>query len=181
MIANLTWDPAAGGGTQTIQFKVSGQGTWSTYTTVAPTVNNLAVTGLDYNTLYFFEVINNCPSGAQPSSVGFEIVIQCPNVLITPSDTVANIQFFHLGGTIDTYVVNLLDLSNNVLQTKTLVAPFNPMVVTSFTGLTALTTYNIQISPASATHAKNDCPVTTFKTTNTPTCPAPVGLIVNFS
>lgn len=182
MISSLIWAPAAGGGTQTIQFKADNTTTWLTFSTVGPTVNAAGVTGLNYNTLYDFRIVNNCPTGSTTNVVGQDIVIQCPNVLITPSDTVGNIQFFHLGGTIDSYKVDLLNASSGaVLQTQTLVAPFSATVTTSFSGLSPLTTYNVRVSPFSGSIGKTNCAVTSFQTANTPTCPAPVGLTVTFS
>lgn len=181
MVSNLTWAPAAGGGTQSIQFQIDGTTAWITFATVGPTISSQGITGLEYNTLYHFRVVNNCPTGSTTQVAGQDIVIQCPNPLITPSDTAATVQFFHLGGTIDSYQVLLLDANNNAIQTLTLSPPFNASITTSFTGMTPVTTYGIRIVPASGTINKTNCPTTSFTTTNTPTCPAAVGLDVTFS
>lgn len=182
MISSLTWTPAAGGGTQTIQFMASNSSTWITFDTVGPTISSQGITGLNYNTLYNFRVVNNCPTGSTSQVVGQDIVIQCVNTLIIPSDTVANIQFFHLGGTIDSYKVDLLDATSAVvLQTQTLMAPFDAAVTATFSGLAPLTTYNIKVTPGSGSVLKTNCTTTSFKTTNTPSCPGATGLNVTFS
>lgn len=181
MIANLVWAPAAGGGTQTIQFQVNGASTWITYTTIGPSISTIGVTGLDYDTLYNFRIINNCPTGSTTQVLGSAIAFHCPSLLISPADTSVSVQFFDLGGTISSYLLNLLDTGNNVLQTKMLTAPFDASITTLFTGLTPLTSYNLQISPRSGSFVKTDCPTLTFQTSNTPICPPPIGLAVTFS
>lgn len=182
MISNLTWAPAAGGGTQTIQFKPVNSTTWITFDTVGTTISTQGITGLEYNTLYDFRVVNNCPTGSTTQVVGQDIVIQCPNLLIIPSDTTASVQFFHLGGTIDQYNVYLLDVSSGtILQTQTPVAPFDPTITLIFSGLSPLTVYNVKINPGSGGIMKTNCTTTTFKTTNTPNCPMATGLNVTFS
>lgn len=182
MISSLIWVPAAGGGTQTIQFKPHNISTWITYTTVGPTINTIGVTGLNYNTLYDFQIVNNCPTGSTTDLMGQSYVIQCVGLVITPSSTTATVQFFNLGGTIDTYTVNLLNAgASSILQTNTLVAPFPASISTVFTGLTPLTTYNIQVIPSTYGIQNTTCVTTSFQTSNTPTCPAPVGLTVTFS
>lgn len=182
MISNLIWVPAAGGGTQTIQFKARNTTAWINYTTVGPTVSSLGITGLNYNTLYDFRVINNCPTGSTTVVTGSDVKIQCVAVNVTPSDTTASVQFFDLMGTIDTYAVNLLDAAAaNIVATNTLTAPFPASVATTFTGLSPLTTYNIQIIPSTFGISNSSCATVSFKTSNTPTCPAAVGLAVTFS
>lgn len=182
MISTLTWSPAAGGGTQTVQFKPHTAADWISYQTVSATTSTIGVTGLDYNTLYDFQIVNNCPTGATTALTNSDIKIQCPTLTISPADISTSVQFFHLGGSIDSYIVQLLDSgSSQVLQTKTLTAPFSTSVVTSFAGLSPLTTYNIKVIPTSGVISKSDCATTSFTTTNTPTCPAPISLAVTFS
>lgn len=182
MIANLTWVPAAGGGTQTVQFQIEGTSTWITYSTVGPTVGTLGITGLNYNTVYNFQVINNCPTGSTAIVSGQSYDIQCPILTITPSASSAQVQFFHLGGTIDTYTVNLLNAaSTTILATNVLVAPFQASITTSFLGLIALTSYSVQVIPSSFGLRNNGCVTTSFTTSNTPVCPPPAGLAVTFS
>lgn len=182
MISSLIWAPAAGGGTQTIQFKPRNTTTWITYTTVGPTISSLGITGLNYNTLYDFQVINNCPTGSTTVVTGSDVKIQCVGVMVTPSDTAATVQFFDLMGTIDTYVVNLLDAAAvNIVLFNTLTSPFPASITTTFTGLSPLTTYNIQIIPSTFGISNTSCTTVSFKTSNTPTCPAAVGLAVTFS
>lgn len=182
MISNLTWVPAAGGGTQTIQFQIQGTSTWITYATIGPTVNNLGVTGLNYNTLYNYQVINNCPTGSTTLVSGQSYVIQCVTPTITPSSVTAQVQFFNLGGTIDTYTVNLLNLaSTTILSSAVLTGPFPASITTNFTGLTNLTSYNIQVIPSTFGISNTTCTTVSFTTTNIPVCPAPAGLTVTFS
>lgn len=182
MISNLTWTPAAGGGTQTVQFQIEGSSTWISYSTVGPTINNLGVTGLNYNTLYNFRVINNCPTGSTTQVVGQSYVIQCVTPVITPSSSSAQVQFFNLGGTIDTYTVNLLNASSlAILFSNVLVGPFPASLNTSFVGLTALTSYAVQIIPSTFGISNNSCTTVSFTTTNTPVVPPPAGLAVTFS
>lgn len=182
MVSNLVWTPASGGGTQTIQFQVYGSSTWITYQTVGPTISSLGITGLNYNTLYNFRIVNNCPTGSTTVLQGSDIKITCPTLLLTPSDTNVSIQFFGLGGSIDTYTVNLLNANSTaILQTNTLSQPFGSMVTTTFSGLTAITTYNIQVIPSSLTYSNSTCTTVAMMTTNTPTCPAPTGLTANWT
>lgn len=182
MVSNLTWTPAAGGGTQTIQYKVNTTSTWTTYTVLAPGVNSIGVTGLNYNTLYDFQIINNCPTGGTTILSGQDIIIQCPNLLISPTSGSVTVQFTGLGGTIDTYVVQLLNATSSaIISTNTLTAPFPAMISTTFTGLTSLTTYNIKTIPSSGSYSNSNCATVPFTTSNTPVCAAPTGLMVTFS
>lgn len=182
MISNLIWSPAAGGGTQTVQFKLRSSTVWISYITVDPTISSIGVTGLNYNSLYDFQIVNNCPTGSTTVVTGSDIKFQCPSVQVSPADTTAVVQFVDLGGTTDTYVVQLLDAASaNILQTQTLVAPFSTTVTVTFTTLASLTNYNVKVIPSSFGITKPDCTTIPFKTINTPACPAPIGLTVTFS
>jgi len=181
MVSVLTWVPAAGGGTQTIQFKLRSETDWATFITVGPAISSQAVTGLNYNSLYDFRVINNCPTGSTTILEGSDIKFQCVSLTVTPSDTSLTVQFPDLGGTIDTYIVELYDTQNLLLSTNTLIAPFTSTVTSAFTGLSPITTYRIKVTPASYTFSKTDCTQVSTSTTNTPACPAPLSLDGAFS
>ncbi len=182
MLSNLTWTPAAGGGTQTIQYKIRSSSAWISYTTVDPTIGTIGVNGLNYNTLYDFQVVNNCPTGATTVVTGSDIKFQCPSVQISPADTSTIVQFVELGGTTDSYKIDLLDAtSGTILQTQTLSAPFTTTITATFTTLAALTSYNIHVTPSSFGIEKSNCTTVPFRTINTPVCPAPIGLNATFS
>lgn len=181
MVSILTWTPAEGGGTQTIQFKLRPATDWASFTTVGPTIASQAITGLNYNSLYDFRVVNNCPTGGSTVLEGADIKFQCVSLNVTPSDTSLTAQFPDLGGTVDTYTVELYNTQNVLLSTNTLLAPFPSTLTSTFTGLSPITTYRIKVIPASSTFSKTDCTQVSAATINTPACPAPLSLDGSFT
>lgn len=181
MISTLKWIPAANGGSQTVQYKKYTESDYSTFTTVVSTVDTIAVTGLDYNTIYNFRIVNNCPDGNNQTVLGNDVVFTCPQITTTPSDTTVLVQFFDLGGSIDKYVVDLLNpFTNVVLQSKNLVAPFSANVSTTFTSLSPVTQYSVRVRPNASTYSKDNCSAISLSTNNTPSCPIPTSLGVSF-
>jgi len=58
MTVKLTWTPSAGATTQTVQYKINGAPTWTTHSTVGPTVAVAYLNILDGS--YNFRIVNNC-------------------------------------------------------------------------------------------------------------------------
>lgn len=181
MIAHLTWTPAANGGSQTIQYKKNNESIYTTFATVVAIVGSIDITTLDYNTIYNFKIINNCSDGTQEILLT-KVLFTCPQITVTPSDTTAYVQFFDLGGSVDKYIVDLINpFTNTILDSKALLQPFASIVSTTFTGLTALTQYVVRVKPNALLNVKSDCATVSFTTNNTAACPIPSSLSVTFS
>src|SRR3982751_5140877 len=143
--AILNWSP--GGGTnstgQTIQYKLSTTSTWTDFQTVAPTVSTATITGLQDNVIYDFRVVDNCSDGGPTPSPPFQgVTITCPTVTYTDAPTTITYSFAHLGGDITRYIVQLLNASNAILDTRTHNVPSGTLSGT-FVGLTPSTNYQV--------------------------------------
>ncbi len=119
------------------------------------------------NTLYVYKAISNC-GGSPPSTpyTTYEFAnLQCPSVTVTPAETSIAYSFFNVGGSVDKYVVKLYDSTGTtLLATNTHTPAFASPISSSFTGLTANTTYRYQITVYIGTYTKT-CTMTSTGTT----------------
>jgi hypothetical protein len=178
----LTWTPAGGANSssQDVQYRVSGTSNWTTFQNVGATVNTLAITGLSDNTKYDFQIVDNCVVGGPVASAPYtNIKFTCPTPGFTTTYNSIQYTFNALGGSVDSYVVNLLDTNNNLVATQTITSPPS-VIVGSFTGLNALTTYWVQIIPLSGTMSGN-CAAVQTSTPNVPTCDPPSNITATLS
>jgi hypothetical protein len=145
---------------------ISGTG-WTLYTgaPLANTANSASITGLDDNVEYVFYVYCHCASSGNGPLVNQGPLIKyvCPSVSI-PSKTNSTINYSltvpaaanNSGSWIQTIVVTLFDSSNTqVISKNTHNSPFSGTINGSFTGLSASTTYNLQVKYSNAGEAKN--------------------------
>lgn len=174
MNITLTWTPGAGATSQDVQYKLSTSGTWITHATVGAAITTSTISGLSDNLIYDFRVVTVCAGGNTPSTGTQQINIICPTVTVTKTHNTASYSFTHIGGSITGYTVQLLNAAGTtVLQTQ---APsITSPVSGTFTGLTAVTSYNIRVTVIAGTFSK-ECSLNAFTTDSTPVCNAPTGV-----
>lgn len=182
--ANLTWalDSNSNNGPLSVQYKLSSSTSWITASTVTSGTTNAGITGLNQNRLYNFQIVNNCSSGGpSPSTPLNAIEFTCPNVNLTSTSSSITYSFVGLGGDIDTYVLTLLDSTGtNVIQIKTVQAPFSSTISDTFSGLTPNTTYQVQTTVKVGSFSKA-CGSQTTTTPNVPSCPTASNFTVTIS
>lgn len=123
----------------------------------------LDTTAVD-NTLYVYKAISNC-GGSPPSTpfITYEFAsITCPSLTLTPTSTTIPYSFTHVGGGVDKYVIKLYDSTGtSLLATNTHTPAFPSPVTGSFTGLTASTSYRVQVTVYIGTYTKTCTMVST--------------------
>lgn len=148
--ATINWTPA--GGTyslsQDIEYKAIDDGGWTFHSNVSASANSVVISGLTDNVIYQYRITNKCAGGTNTvSAVDEAIYITCPSpVFVNQGLTGVAFNFFHLGGDISGYVVDLLSASDVVLDTKTFGSP-GSVVASFFNGLTPATNYKIRVTP----------------------------------
>jgi hypothetical protein len=168
-VANLSWTPVGGAFSlsQNIDYKALNDVGWYLYSNVSADTNSATISGLSYNVIYQFRVGNMCPETLTNLSLVVEgTSLTCPYVSVTPGFTTAAFSFAHLGGNISAYVVELLSVSDVVLDSKTFNSP-GSTVADTFTGLTLSTTYKIRVTvnaQGSLSLYTQGCPAVTFVT-----------------
>lgn len=180
--ASITWTPGGGGGTQTVEYKLLSDASYTQYAVVSPTTTSVSIPGLTQNATYIFRITNNCSGGTAAVATKQAIELTCVTTTTTVTDTSVVASFTPLGGAVTSYVVDLLNAGGTgVLQSQTFTGPFDAQVTATFTGLIAATTYNIRVSPAAGTVTRTNCGLTSFTTTSVPGCPLPTNLTVTIS
>lgn len=113
----LSWTPAPNSTSQVIQYKY-GAGTWENYITLDGTTNTWILTGLITNTIYSLRIVSYTlycdPIAGTPDEI---IDITCPTVTLDYDSGYVNYSFTHLDYDITGYTVDLLDLSDAVVDT----------------------------------------------------------------
>lgn len=173
--ASLTWALAtnSNNSNQTVQYKFSTASGWTTATSLSPVTTSYNITGLNQNRLYNFQIINNCATGGpSPSTPVTSIEFTCPTVTLTSTSNNVGFSFVNLGGDIDTYLVEIYDSGNNLIQSKNITGPFGPSISDTFSGLNSLTTYQVKVTVKAGSYSKA-CGLSSITTTNVPSCPAP--------
>lgn len=180
--ALLTWTAPGGSNSvsQDVQYKLASSSTWTTFENVGPTIATSTVTGLSNNLLYNFRINNVCSVGGTSSSTPTEqINLTCPSATVTNTYNSVSFSFSHLGGSISSYVVELMDSTGtSVIGTKNITSPSGTVADTFSTGVSASTTYQVRITVNAAgttTHTKV-CSLISTTTPAAPTCNAPTGV-----
>lgn len=175
----LHWTPVNDGNStgQEVQYKAASSLTWLTADTVSASTSSYTIDTLYENTIYDFRIVNVCTYGGPAAGSIFQTAgLTCPTLMITPTHNGVSFSFYHLGGDVNEYRVDLLDASGSgVIAFKNILPLFNPMV-DSFTGLSASTTYRLRVTVRAEAHS-NVCNDVGFATTAVPTCSAPTGLV----
>jgi hypothetical protein len=171
MTATITWLPAADAIEQAVQYKLGSAIAWTTDPTVLTgSANTLTIIDLLDNLIYDFRVITYCLTGTPSTgNASSNINMICPTVTRVITDTTISYNFTALGGSVTSYVIDLLDSGGStILQSKTTISGI-------FTGLTPLTTYSIRVKTHASTFIKT-CPNILSSTIATPTCSVPTGV-----
>jgi hypothetical protein len=180
--ATLAWslDTNSNNTNQTIQYKLNTASTWTTATTVSPITTNYSISGLNSNAIYNFQIVNNCSTGGpSASTVQNAIQLTCPVVSLTSTNSTIGFSYPNLGGDVSSYTVTLLN-SGTIVQTKTENVPFSSVINDSFSGLTANTAYQVQVTVNAGTFT-NACAAQTITTTAIPACPSATNFAVTLS
>lgn len=174
-VANLNWslDTNSNNQNQIVQYKLNTAANYTTATSVNSITTTYSISGLNKNSIYNFQIVNNCSSGGpSPSTAVNAIEFTCPTVNLTSTSSTVTYSFINLGGSIDTYVVTLLDSTGtNVIQTKNVTQPFSNTITDSFSGLSATTGYQVQVTVKAGQFNKN-CAAQTITTSAIPACPS---------
>lgn len=173
--AGLNWllDSNSNNQSQSVKYKLNSAQNYTTATSVNPITTTYSISGLNKNSIYNFQVVNNCSTGGpSPSTPVNAIEFTCPTVNLTSTSSTVTFSFVGLGGDIDTYVVTLLDSTGtNIIQTKNIALPFSSTISDSFSGLSATTSYQVQVTVKAGQFSKN-CSNQTISTSAIPACPS---------
>ena len=182
--AGLTWslDSSSNNGSVSVQYKLNSISNWTTASSVSPVTTNYSITGLNSNSIYNFQIINNCPiGGPSTSTVVSAVQLTCPTVTLTSTSSVINFSFPNLGGDVNSYVVTLFDSTGiNIIQTKVENAPFSNVVSDAFSGLTPNTAYKVGVTVNAGSFNKT-CTAQTISTNSIPSCPSAANFSVTLS
>lgn len=180
--ASITWTPGGGGGTQVVDYKLNGAGSYTTFGTYPATTSTVSISGLSQNVLYNFRITNNCSGGSASASSSNGASIACPTMTNVTTDTTVVATITIPTGDIDTTVVNLYDSTGTtILQTQTFTAPFTSQLVVTFTSLTPSTTYLIGTVQSIGSIVNNGCTKSSATTTAIPGCALPTNLTVTIN
>lgn len=170
MNITLNWTPGSGSTSQDVQYKLASNTSWTTHATVGGSVNTSSILGLSDNLIYDFRVVSSCSGGSPAASTTVnQINIICPTVTLTTTNTSVSYSFTAIGGSVNGYVVDLLNSSGStVLQTNTAVSG-------TFSGLTASTAYKVRVTANAGTFTKV-CTAQDITTNALSACPAPTGV-----
>jgi len=173
--AGLNWilDANSNNQSQTVQYKLNTSANYTIAASVNSVTTTYTISGLNKNSIYNFQIINNCSaSGPSPSTPVSAIEFTCPTVNLTSTSSTVIYSFVGLGGDIDTYIVTLLDSTGtNIIQTKTETLPFPSTITNTFSGLDSVTGYQIQVTVKAAQFNKV-CTSQTVTTSAIPACPS---------
>jgi hypothetical protein len=173
----LSWIPAGGENSksQDILMKVNGSSNWSIFQNVSPLVNTIEISGLEDNTKYDFQIVDNCVYGGPVSSaIASGIKITCPSLSFTNIYNKIQFAFNHLGGSIDHYYVDLYDGNSNLLSTLHITS-ISSVITGNFNEVSPNTNYKLLII-AAAGGISQSCPVVTTSTPPPPVCDAPINV-----
>ena len=175
MITTLNWTIGSGATSQNIQYKLATDSIWTTFSTLSGTATTETVTGLLDNYIYDFRVVTVCSGGAPAGSTPTQqIKFVCPSVGVSVTHDTVSYSFLELGGSVSTYTVKLF-ASDGTTELASQTPTGTSTRSGTFTGLSALTTYNILVIAAVSTFTSS-CSQVTTATTAIPACNPPTGV-----
>jgi hypothetical protein len=180
---DLSWTPASGINStgQQVQYKESVSSTWLVAATLSGTADSYTVDDLDDNVVYDFRISNLCSLGGPTPGASFQVVgfVQ-PDVTITPTYNSVTFSFTHVGGSVSSYRMDLLNSSGStILAFRNIPSP-SGMVSNSFTGLSANSNYNLRLTMKVGTSYSDVGDLLPFTSTDLPACSMPSDLVVAF-
>lgn len=181
MNVTLNWTVGVGATSQNVQYKLSTDSTWITFSTVTGTATTETVTGLSDNLIYDFRIISNCASGSPaPSSTIQKISFTCPAVTTTVTSTSISYSFAELGGSMTSYQVKLFNSAGD-----TEVASGTPTGTTTrtgtFTTLSSGTSYKLRVIPVAGSFSKTDCAFVSVATAEPAVCAIPTSVTASLT
>jgi hypothetical protein len=177
---DLSWTPAGdlNSTAQQVQYAIAGSSDWVTVVTLSAIDNSYTVSGIDYNQMFDFRIVNICKYGGPiPSSTFQSINISCPTVDIVPAYDTVTFNFDELGGSVTSYQLDILSQEDGSTVTSQTVPTDNPVSV-SFMGLVPTSGYYLVVTPQAGAFS-NRCPGIPFSTTDPPPCNGPTDLTVS--
>lgn len=177
--ATINWTPAGGSSTgQRIEYRQKTVGgSWTAHATVSSTTNTATVNSLTDNVIYEFRIVNLC-SGGEIASTNIEAVkLNCVTRTISTTSNSATVSFPHLGGDVSKYTVKIKTASSVLITSVDKLGPFTTggTVSHTFTGLSASTSYIIDVSIYAGTFSNVSCSQTDILTSGG-TCAAPTSV-----
>jgi hypothetical protein len=147
--AHLTWT-VGGGLQQDVKYRKEGEVSFTLYQTVAGSVTEIDIPGLDENEVYEFVVVNKCGFGQEISSAAIGAAfVTCPALSVEQLALDLIVSFDELGGDIDLYTVRCYELPGETLVGEfPYIATGSGTVPIQFAGLTPDTYYKIRVIPS---------------------------------
>lgn len=177
----VNWNPPADAVSQSVDYKRKIDNPWiEAVTGLGGSINTYTIIplgGLEDNRIYQSRARSICGNGGSEftSAVTEAIKFTCPVLTNTPANTTLQVDFPHLGGDIDQYIVKLYDSSGtNLLQTALINSGLAGTISTTFSGLVKNTTYKVLVEVYAGTLSKLDCAMVSATTTNQNLCGTPV-------
>jgi hypothetical protein len=152
----------------TVQYRVSGTSEWTSYNTSGSTE---AISGLQTNILYDFQVINVNGTTNPASAIVSSANITDPNYTVSATNNSLALSWPVQSADITAYTTTIALTSNPTVILATHNPAIAPTVTDIFTGLSSFTSYTIGI--VSAIGSIFHSTVVTGVTAQTATCPNP--------
>lgn len=176
----VNWNPPADALSQSVDYKRKIDIPWiEAVTGLGGAVNTYTITpvgGLEDNRVYQTRARSICANGGSEfiSPVRDTIKFTCPVLTFTPTNTTLKVQFPHLGGDIDQYIVKVYDSTGtNVIDSKVINTGLAGTLEANFTGLVKNTSYKVMVEVYAGALSKLDCAMNNTATTNQNLCGTP--------
>lgn len=171
--AHFNWsvENPSGNVSYTIKYRYTGTSIWTQYSTSGTTA---AISGLTVNRIYDFAIVNVNNDDNPQSAISQGINITDPGPAISPINTAVSYSFSNLSVDMTSYstTIALQSSPGNIIATHTL-SPAT-VVTDTFSGLTALTSYILTITPVAGIFYKTFSYI--FTTEEFANCPAPLSV-----
>jgi hypothetical protein len=157
--AHLTWT-AGGGVQQEVWYKKASDSSFTLFQSVAGSVGSIDISGLDSNVVYEFKIINKCNFGLEEeSNLAPQVLLTCPSVTVDRGALSLTVNFLHVGGDIDSYLLEMhVYPAPNLVAQTTITPPFNTPISYEFDDLDADTEYAVKVIPKiGSSYTNNTC------------------------
>jgi hypothetical protein len=177
----ITVDNLAGSTNLKVKYRLEGESIWTSYLIASSGTTTTSFVG-DNNRIYDIQVQNLNSSDNPLSLISQAIGFTDPAPAITPTNTGVGYSFSNLSVDIDTYSVSITTSAapGTIIATHVLPAGTFPGTVSdTFTGLQALTTYRMVITPVANQFSESF--IHLFTTAAVAECPAVINVVATIS
>lgn len=159
--AHLTWT-AGGGVQQEVWYKKASDSSFTLFQSVAGSASSIDITGLDVNVVYEFKIINKCNFGLEEESdLAPQVLLTCPSVTVDRGALALTVNFPHVGGDVDSYLLELHEYpAPDLVDQVTITPPFGSPISYTFSDLDVNTEYVVKVIPKiGSSYTNNSCSV----------------------